>query len=357
MSASSSDPPTSTSAASDIEFEKPIFDGTTFANPKSFVNWTGLPNFLNVLKYKFIEKDHSAVPKTKEVLDDLLPVMKPNYTTGSSLSATWLGHATMLVQLDGIAFITDPVWSARASPVGFIGPFRYRPPPSSIEDLPELAFGVISHNHYDHLSESAVRSLSERFPKMTWFVPMGLKPWMEKHTNGNDVFEMTWGEKHTAQWNGKSFDIWCIPAQHWSMRGLFDRNKSLWSGWAVVGPTKRFYYTGDTGFCANEFRKLGQKLGPFDLAAIPIGCYKPSWFMSPQHIGPTEAVEVHKLVRAKKSVGIQGGTYSMGSYEHYLEPKTLLREIVQAQGVSVDDFFTLHHGETWSVDGNSTSSE
>lgn len=116
-------------------------------------------------------------------------------------------------------------------------------------------------------------------PNIKWFVPMGMKNWMTNNGIGADdpskVTEMTWGESREVKKNGKKYTIWCLPAQHWGMRGPFDRNTRLWSGWAVIGTSKKFYYSGDTGNCDSEFKKFGERLGPFDLAAIPIGAYEP----------------------------------------------------------------------------------
>ena len=150
--------------------------------------------------------------------------------------------------------------------------------------------------------------------------------------------------------NGK-FNIICVPAQHWSLRGITDKNTSLWSGWAVLGPNFKFYYTGDTGFCEDEFRKLGNKYGPFQLAAIPIGCYSPRNFMKSQHINAEEAVEIHRLVKAEYSMGIHWGTYEMGSTEPYMEPKELFlnfgKKAKEQHGDNIGTVFTLNHGETW----------
>ncbi|VDM28877.1 unnamed protein product [Toxocara canis] len=123
--------------------------------------------------------------------------------------------------------------------------------------------------------------------------------------------------------------------------------QSLWSGWAVIGEQRRFYFPGDTGYCEREFEVLGKKLGPFDLAAIPIGCYAPRWFMKSQHINPAEAVKIHKKIGARKSIGVHWGTYEMGSNEAYMEPAQLLQEEVLRAGLSAVDFSTLAHGETW----------
>ncbi|KAI6181113.1 N-acetylphosphatidylethanolamine-hydrolyzing phospholipase D [Aphelenchoides besseyi] len=330
-------------------FEKPGFDGRVYSNPRSFVNWVA-PTLRAVIRWRLWETDHSKIP-SNTVLEQSLPVLKPEFDLKSKISATWLGHATVFVSLDGINFITDPVFARRASPFSCFGPIRYRPVPCQIEDLPNLNFAVISHNHYDHCDKNAIRRLSARFPDLEWFVPKGLGQFMRNNVN-NSVHEMSWGEHLTISTQNSKYQIYCIPAQHWSQRGLTDRNKTLWSGWAVIGPTRKFYYTGDTGFCEDEFRKLGVQLGPFDLSAIPIGCYAPRWFMKPQHINPEEAIKIHKMSNSRKSLAIHWGTYSMGSYEPYLEPRSLLREEVEKAGLAATDFFTLEHGGTWSEDPN-----
>uniref|UniRef100_A0A1I7YSN7 N-acetylphosphatidylethanolamine-hydrolyzing phospholipase D n=2 Tax=Steinernema glaseri TaxID=37863 RepID=A0A1I7YSN7_9BILA len=342
-----------------VEFAKPTFDGTRYGNPKSFTGWTGLPSLSSIWKWKFTEEDNSQLPSA-EVIEKTLPVVKPNFDAGnSSLAATWLGHATVLVQLDSINFITDPVWSHRASPLSIAGPKRYRPPPVEIKDLPQINFGVISHNHYDHLDANAVADISRRFPDMDWFVPMGLKSWMEStvYSKKERIHEMNWGESASLVINGKPITVYCIPAQHWSQRGVFDKFKTLWSGWAVVGPNRRFYYTGDTGYCEEEFAKLGMNLGPFDLSAIPIGCYAPRWFMKPQHINGEEAVQIHLKTDSKHSMAIHWGTYAMGSNEAYDEPPKKLQEAVVAAGLTEKEFFSLKHGETWKIDEENESKE
>ncbi|CAK5085094.1 unnamed protein product [Meloidogyne enterolobii] len=152
--------------------------------------------------------------------------------------------------------------------------------------------------------------------------------------------------------SGEKYTVWSIPAQHWSQRSIFDRNKSLWSGWIIEGPKHKFFYTGDTGFCQEEFKKVGNRFGPIDLCAIPIGCYSPRWFMHPQHIDTSEAVQLHKLVRSKKSIAVHWGTYEMGSSEPYMEPKSKLEEAVQAEGLNENKFITLGHGQSWNIENN-----
>uniref|UniRef100_A0A914YU81 Metallo-beta-lactamase domain-containing protein n=1 Tax=Panagrolaimus superbus TaxID=310955 RepID=A0A914YU81_9BILA len=329
---------------SSIEFAKPDYINGRFGNPKSFTDWKGLPSPLDVFKWKALEHNLSLIP-TEEVLEKNLPVISPEYDLKSELSATWLGHATVFVHLEGINFITDPVFATRASPSRFFGPRRYRKPPSKFNELPEINIGVISHNHYDHLDAEAVKQISLLNSKMTWFVPLGLKTFMDSIVGGAKVIEKNWGETETIEFNGKQFTILCTPAQHWSQRGVFDRFKTLWSGWALLGSQHKFFYTGDTGFCDEEYKKLGKKYGPFQLAAIPIGCYCPRWFMQSQHINPEEAVAIHKHVKAEYTMGIHFGTYEMGSNEPYLEPRELF--LKAGENLPEGEIFTLGHGVTW----------
>ncbi|CAD5226740.1 unnamed protein product [Bursaphelenchus xylophilus] len=333
-------------------FETPLYNGRVFENPRSFNGWKGLPGLRDIFRWRFVERNESHLP-SQAVLNHSLPVQVPQFDFTSKLSATWLGHATVFVRLEGISFITDPVWTPRASPFRCIGPFRYRPPPCDIDDLPPLHFGVISHNHYDHLDADAVSTLSAKFPDMEWFVPKGLSDWMRRHVCNNVIHEMTWGESVTLALADGKYQIWCIPAQHWSSRNLVDKNKSLWCGWAIIGMERKFYFAGDTGFCETEFAKLGNNLGPFDLAAIPIGAYSPRWFMKSQHVDPEEAVRMHKLIKAVTTIGIHWGTYKMGSTESYLEPRSKLRQAVEKAGLSDRAVLTLDHGETWTEDPNS----
>ncbi|PAV64823.1 hypothetical protein WR25_01051 [Diploscapter pachys] len=264
-----------------------------------------------------MEKDESNIPKCVEELERSLPVTflkKFEPKKFSKLYATWLGHATVLVDIEGIKFITDPLWCDRASFTSFVGPKRYRPNPLNIENLPELDFGVISHDHYDHLDAEAVQKIDKLHNgKIRWFVPKGFKEWMA-----------TIGISNTEARPDKVTEMKC---------------------WAVKSPEKSFYFAGDTGFCDSEFEKIGKKLGPFDLAAIPIGAYEPNWFMKSQHINPREAVQVHKLIQSKFSIGIHWGTYHMGSYEFYLQPREDLKKYAQEEGVS--NFVTMSPGEIW----------
>jgi len=259
-----------------------------------------------------------------------------------------LRTATCFVRIDGLNIITDPVWALKTHWSSFHGATRYRPSPCRIEDLPTLDIGLISHNHYDHTDVNAIRQIAARFPEMRWYVPMGMKKLLETAAHPDKIHELSWGEKQ----DDHEAEIWCMPAQHWSGRGIFDWNESLWCGWAVVGSSKRkFYFAGDTGYCEKEFSNIGELHGPFDISAIPIGAYAPRSFEAPQHIDPSESVKVHKLVRSKRTLGIHWGTYDQGTAEFYLEPRQKLVEAMETEGLPSSEFFTLAHGATWAEEG------
>lgn len=173
------------------QFAKPGYSSIWgYSNPPSFTGWKGLPKIWEVIRWLFTSKQ--PIP-SKQELDRNLPVQKPDFKDNAEgLSATWLGHATVLVRMEGVNFITDPVFSAYAAPTPFLGPIRYRDPPCKIEDMPQIHFGVISHNHYDHLDSAAVKNLSNRFKDMRWYVPEGLKDWFRKVVPNNPVEEFNW---------------------------------------------------------------------------------------------------------------------------------------------------------------------
>ena len=225
---------------------------------------------------------------------------------------TWLGHSTVVVSMDGVFFMTDPIFSDRASPSQMVGPKRYRDVPCSVHDLPSTLDAVlISHNHYDHLDMSTVTLLNARYGvDLRWFVPQGLGSWFES-AGCDNVVELDWWEENCIPEKGDVSFVF-VPAQHWSKRTLSDDNKSLWGGWAVIGPNNRFYFSGDTGYCP-VFKQIGQMYGPFTAAAIPIGAYEPRWFMKYQHVNPEEAVQIHEDVKSNFSLGIHWGTFALAN--------------------------------------------
>ncbi|HEV8640242.1 MAG TPA: MBL fold metallo-hydrolase [Methylomirabilota bacterium] len=241
---------------------------------------------------------------------------------GEHPTATWIGHSSLLVQLDGVNVLTDPNWSDRASPVDFFGPKRLIAPGLRFEDLPPIHAVVISHDHYDHLDEATVRRLALTHHP-TFFVPLGLKAWFAE-AGIHDVVELDWWEARTF----RGLRIVCTPAQHSSGRTLRDQNLRLWASWVIAGRDRRFFFAGDTGYWSG-FGEIGRRLGPFDLAAIPIGGYSAYARLHPNHVNPEEALSVFEDVGGRVLVPVHWGTFDMNREFFREPPERLLREALR----------------------------
>jgi N-acyl-phosphatidylethanolamine-hydrolysing phospholipase D len=291
--------------------------------------------------------DKTPSSPTPSVQADLALLKSP-----SSPTVTWIGHATALVQANGLNVLVDPIFSERASPVQIFGPKRAQPPGVAMADLPHIDAVLISHNHYDHLDRISVAQLDEKAKvagKTTLFiVPLGLKAWF----NGigiDSVVELDWWEHHEL----KGVEFHLTPVQHWSARSVNDRSATLWGGWAVFGADFQWYYAGDTGY-SRDFADTAKHFAPrqtetlgggFDLALVPVGAYEPRWFMSQQHVNPMESVRIHQDVGAKRSIGVHWGTFSLTD-EPLDQPPRELAIARQALKVKEDDFGLLAIGES-----------
>jgi N-acyl-phosphatidylethanolamine-hydrolysing phospholipase D len=244
---------------------------------------------------------------------------------GARPTVTWIGHATLLVQIGGLNVLTDPHWGERASPVAFAGPRRLVPPGMRFEDLPRIHAVVISHDHYDHLDvETVERLVREHQPR--FFVPLGLKAWLADH-GARDVVELDWW--HAAEFRGLIFT--CTPAQHSSGRGLHDQNLRLWSSWVIAGGGKKLWFAGDTGY-TTSLREIGKRLGPFDVAAIPVGGYSAWEGRHPNHVNPEEALQLFEEQAARLLVPIHFGTFELNR-EPFAEPPQRLLKAALARGL------------------------
>ncbi len=255
------------------------------------------------------------------------------------VSFTWLGHASILLQSGGLNILLDPILSQRASPVQWAGPKRKVPPPLTMEQLPPIDAVLISHNHYDHMDADTLLGIAQRFPSAQFIVPLGNERWFQRQ-GITQVKGLDWWESVTI--GTTSFH--CLPARHWSVRNFADRNENLWSGWAVVNDAHRFFFAGDTGY-SDDFKAIGERLGPFDLTALPVGAYAPRWFMQDQHIGPEEAVRIHRELKARQSIGVHWGTFEL-SLESLDEPIGAVRHAAEKAGLADNEFRMIRHGET-----------
>jgi N-acyl-phosphatidylethanolamine-hydrolysing phospholipase D len=251
---------------------------------------------------------------------------------------TWIGHATLLVQVDGLNVLTDPNWSERAGPTSWIGARRLNRPGLAFADLPRIDVVTISHDHYDHLDLPTVRRLAATHDPL-FLVPLGMKAWFAD--NGlTRVEELDWWQEHQVR--GVRFV--CTPAQHFSQRTLWDASRRLWASWAMLGRERRFYHGGDTGYFAG-FKEIGRRLGPFDVAALPIGAYLPPTMMKWVHTTPEEAVQAFVDLDARILLGMHWGTFDLAD-EPLDEPPARMLAETRRRGIETDRAWILRIGET-----------
>jgi len=241
---------------------------------------------------------------------------------GQAPTVTWVGHSTFLVQLDGVNILTDPHWGDVTSPVKFAGPRRIVRPGLAFEHLPKIDVVVISHDHYDHLDDGTVRRLArEHNPR--FFVPLGIKAWLAERGITN-VVEMDWWEERT--YRGVTFV--CTPAQHSSGRTFRDQNMRLWSSWVARGRERKMFFAGDTGYTP-ELREIG-RLGPFDLALVPVGGYSGyEGSRHPNHVSPEEAVQLFEDVGGRLMVPMHWGTFDLNREPANEPPTRVLAEALR----------------------------
>ncbi|XP_052818108.1 N-acyl-phosphatidylethanolamine-hydrolyzing phospholipase D-like [Mya arenaria] len=274
---------------------------------------------------------------------------KVNNPPQDKIQITWIGHATVLVQIEGMNILADPVFSEKCGPAGFglqLGYTRFRCPACQVEDLPPIHVVLISHNHHDHLDSQSVKDIAQLYSGAKWLVGLGNAKFCKKH-GCKDVKELKWWEPTTVG----AFTFVCTPTQHWCQRYPLDFNHALWCGWVVKSPNYKYYFAGDTGYQGELFKLIGRKYGPFDLASIPIGAYHPRYITEFQHVNPEEAVEVHKDIQSKISVGMHWGTFELTN-EYYLEPPQRLEKQMKKEKLDLKTFFNLRIGETWVVGEN-----
>ena len=266
------------------------------------------------------------------------PPRQPPALDGAAAVVTLIGHSTFLIQTGAGNILTDPMYSWRAGPFNLVGPRRVRHPAVRFDDLPPVSTVLLSHNHYDHCDLRTLRMLAKRFDPLV-VTPVGNGA-LVRSTGIRRIEELDWWQDaKSAAW-----PITLTPAQHFSARGPFDRNRALWGGFVLTAGNKRIFFAGDTAY-APFFRDVRQRLGPIDLALLPIGAYEPRWFMQIVHMNPAEAVQAHLDLEASESIGMHFGTFPMTT-EGIDEPVRALEDARRANNVPESRFRTLGFGES-----------
>lgn len=302
------------------------FDGKRFFNP-SLAH--GRP--LSAVP-RMIAEPRAAWPSSVPVTRQRAAAHDP----AAWLTVTFVGHSTFIIQARGLTLITDPVFSERASPLSFIGPRRARAAAVALEDLPPIDVVLLSHNHYDHCDLTSLRTLAKRFDPLL-VTPIGNRR-MGTSARFRRIVELDWWEATTAA----PVPITVTPAQHFSARTPFDRNRALWGSFVLEIEGRRLFVGGDSGY-APHFTAIRERFGPMDLSMLPIGAYEPRWFMRDIHMNPEEAVQAHLDLESRRSIGMHFGTFQLTS-EAIDEPLHALARAKAAHGVASEAFDTLDFG-------------
>jgi L-ascorbate metabolism protein UlaG (beta-lactamase superfamily) len=254
------------------------------------------------------------------------------------IRVTFVNHATVLLQVDGLNILTDPIWSERASPFSWLGPKRFLPPGIRFEDLPPIDAVLISHSHYDHLDLPTLERLDRTFHPR-FIVGLGTRALLERAGIAGAV-DLDWWQHLSLS---SDVTLTMVPVQHWSNRGLADRSNLLWGGYVLEGPSGTTFFAGDTGF-GPHYQQVRDRFGPVRLAILPIGAYEPRWFMKDMHMNPADAVQAHRVLEASTSVGIHHRTFRLTD-EGQEEPERRLRFELERAGIPADRFWVLKNGE------------
>jgi L-ascorbate metabolism protein UlaG (beta-lactamase superfamily) len=298
--------------------KSPEWQGSHFENPQPIVNdlWAAI-----------VHQASSAPNVAPQSPPSTVAVEPGRFASppASGLRVTWLGHSTIVLEVDGHRFLTDPIWSERVGPVGFVGPKRFFPPLLAIRDLPPLDAVLLTHDHYDHLDYATIVALKDR--DLTFVAPLGIGAHLERWgVPASKIVEVDWWDSHTFG----DLTLEAVPARHASGRMLFlDDGATLWTGYAFLGARHRVYYSGDTGLFPG-MRTIGERLGPFDLTMIEVGQYDQAW--PDWHLGPEQAVEAHRRVRGGVMLPVHWGLFALASHG-WTEP--MERALVAAREAGV----------------------
>jgi len=312
-------------------------DGRRFFNPRNHIN----RHWFQVLQWKL-----NARPAVWPKWIDVNPQTPPPAPKDGTLSATWINHASFLLQTRLGSVLIDPVYSERASPFAWSGPRRVHAPGVTFDNLPTIDAILISHDHYDHCDLQTLRLLSQRYPHARLITPLGNGALARTAGfKSSLITELDWWDAHEL---AEGFHIRLTPSRHWSNRVRGLRNRRLWGGFFIHSGGRTAHFVGDTGYEAGLFGEIRQRCGGPDLAMIPIGAYEPRWFMEPQHCNPAEAVQIHRDLGSRQSVAMHWGTFQLTD-ERRDAPVEALEAALRAAGIPPGAFRALNPGESLTV--------
>jgi L-ascorbate metabolism protein UlaG (beta-lactamase superfamily) len=297
-------------------------EGNTFLNPVPTSQ--KLKGGVRKLLWQYMTSKEERVPKNKlgPFHTDVSIYKTP---PPSGLRITWIGHSSLLIEIDGKCILTDPVWGERASFSSFIGPKRFFPPPLSLESLPQLDAIILSHDHYDHLDHYTIKKLAHINTPV--YCSLGVSSIIERWgVSKSRITEMDWGDKVKID---NEIIITATPARHFSGRGLNDRNHTLWSSFVIKGPRHNIFFGADSGWFPG-FKDIGNEFGPFDLTMLEIGAYGEGW--PDIHMGPERATEAHIALRGKIMMPIHWGTFNLALHA-WKEPVEKLEEFAKQKNI------------------------
>jgi L-ascorbate metabolism protein UlaG (beta-lactamase superfamily) len=313
------------------------FDGARFFNPE------GQAPLSSGSRRSFFSRWASATERA--AWPDHVPVaptVPPRRVQDDEMRVTWVGHATVLVQTQGLNILTDPIWSDRASPLSFVGPRRVRAPGVRFDDLPRIDLVLVSHNHYDHMDLPTLRRLWDRDRPL---IVTSL---------GNDTVIAGAGARAVARdWGGAvrvrpGVEVIVERVHHWGSRWMTDRNRALWSGFTVRLPGGNVFFAGDTGWGGGSWVREAARHGPFRLAILPIGAYEPRDFMRTHHVNPEEAMAIFEGLNPVRALGVHWGTFQL-TFEPIDQPWQRLAALRRARGLADDRFVAVQAGRSFSV--------
>ena len=278
--------------------ESDHFDG------ERFFNLEPIEHGFDLLIKWLMNRDRGPWLENQHVELGPAPVERVN---GDDLLVTLVGHATLLIQTGGLNILTDPIWAERAGPFSFLGSARVRPPAIRFEDLPPIDLVLVSHGHYDHMNIATLKRLYNNH-KPQFLLPLGQGGYLRR-AGIEGITELDWWQ--SVSMPNIASQVWLVPARHWTARWIGDQNRALWGGFVIETDSGPIYFAGDTGY-GEHFKEIATRLGAPRLAILPVGAYRPAFFMSDVHTGPEDALLAHQDMQANTSLAMHFGTFPLG---------------------------------------------